>query len=200
MDKLEFRLKARGEFLKIVLLLLAAFFIYQGLEHLPTRYVLLLMKKRHVLDLSFLKSLSLLALGLTLSLALYLILLMKTTRLELGKVNLNISKGLFLRREDALNITAIQDVRKERSLLDMLLGLSKVIVFSKDPTDPKLKIRGLAQADADLFYEHVVLYSNRNMVEFMQGQSERRAFSKKQKLSKDPEWKKGLFDDSEEDN
>lgn len=192
------RLRARGEFLKIVTLLILAFLVYSHVDELPARYTLLLLKKKHIIDLALLKPLVLGCSLILVTLALYLALLMKTTVLDLGKVNLTRSHGIFFRSDDALNITSIQDVRKERTLLDMLLGISKIIIFSKDPTDPKLKIKGLKKSDADLFYEHIILYSNKNLVEYVQGQSERRKFNKKQNRKSDSSYK-GLIDDPEDE-
>ena len=198
-EHIRMSLKARGEFLKLLLLCAISFLLFSHLDEIPKTYVLKVMKKRHVIDLTYVKlGLQILS-GLVLGYALYLIALVKSTIVDFGRINLTLAKGLLLRCEDTLNLVIIQDIEKERSLLDMILGISKIIILSKDLTSPKLTLKGLTKADADRLYEHLILYSNRNMVEYLQGSAERKAYTKRQKLKEDPTWRRGLVSDDDTD-
>lgn len=57
--------------------------------------------------------------------------------------------GIFVRTEDALELRVIRDMAKMQSLLERFLcgGVGRIRIWSSDPSDPVLTIRGLRDYD-----------------------------------------------------
>ena len=68
-----------------------------------------------------------------------------TIRYRLTPHRLYFREGILVRREEALELVAIEDLSNTQTLVERLIcgGVGTVHVHSKDPTDPVLKLRGL---------------------------------------------------------
>ena len=202
MDSLKFNLKARGEFLKILLLVAIAVFICLKA---PDKVVVLkksipIAGKIKTIKVPIRPEIAQGVAGISILCALYLILLTKTTQVDAGRINFSLSRGLLVRSRDAMDITGITDFQKERTLLDMVLGISRVRIFSRDKTHPVLLLRGVANREADLFYDHITAYSNKSMVEYVQGHGERTRYNQKRNQPTDTKWdRKKLIDDGDDE-
>jgi uncharacterized membrane protein YdbT with pleckstrin-like domain len=193
MENLKFNLKARGQFLKILLCIGLAYFMFSASQqiHVPKQVQKKFLGKTRRIDLKVVNTSNVtlameVASGIFLLYGLYLIVVAKTTSIDIGNINLGMSRGVFVRDRDALDLTGITDFQKERTMLDMMLGISRLNIMSRDKTHPVLKLRGVSNKDADLVYDHLVAYSNRSMVEYVQGHQERSKYNK-QRGSQTPE-------------
>jgi uncharacterized membrane protein YdbT with pleckstrin-like domain len=51
--------------------------------------------------------------------------------------------GLFVKRVDNLDLLRVKDVQLRQGLLDRILGLGRIEVYSSDRTDPMLQMEGV---------------------------------------------------------
>jgi hypothetical protein len=56
---------------------------------------------------------------------------------------LEVRRGILFQQTDMLPLYRIVDVKMERSLLDMIFGTGRILIFSVDATDPKLVLKGI---------------------------------------------------------
>ena len=62
---------------------------------------------------------------------------LKSTRYEVTADRIEWSRGIFSRKIDNLDMFRVVDLRLQRSLLDCIVGIGTVTLFTKDQTDPE---------------------------------------------------------------
>lgn len=67
----------------------------------------------------------------------------KTVRYKITNYRIDIERGLLSRKIDTLELWHVEDIRMEQSILERILGVGTVTVFSHDDTTPQLPMRGL---------------------------------------------------------
>jgi hypothetical protein len=56
---------------------------------------------------------------------------------------LEVRRGVLFQQTDMLPLYRIVDVKSERSLIDMICGTGKILIFSVDGTDPRQILKGI---------------------------------------------------------
>jgi len=56
---------------------------------------------------------------------------------------LEVRRGVLFQQTDMLPLYRIVDVKAEKSLIDMICGTGKVLIFSVDATDPRQILKGI---------------------------------------------------------
>ncbi len=77
-------------------------------------------------------------------------LIRKSNRVRMTNRSLENECGVFSKKIDVMELWRIRDVRYKQSLLDRMLGIAHIEVFTKDVTTPHLEIVGLP-ASRDVF-------------------------------------------------
>jgi membrane protein YdbS with pleckstrin-like domain len=67
----------------------------------------------------------------------------KSTRYKITDRTIDMEKGLFSKTIDTLQLWRVRDLEFRQSLLERMLGIARIIVFTSDKTDPELVIDGL---------------------------------------------------------
>jgi uncharacterized membrane protein YdbT with pleckstrin-like domain len=179
MDQLTIFLKARGQFFKLLLGALVIAGAIYALNNYPKQISKKIHKKSVVIKMTYLPDIIEGIAAASLLYMIYIVLITKTTKLEVGRVNFVFTHGIFDRKKDALDITGIQDFTQEQNLFDMVLGVSTFTIISKDKTNPNLVLRGIGKSDGLALFEHINVYSNKNIVKYVQSQSDRENYRKK---------------------
>lgn len=86
-------------------------------------------------------SLILFALALVCFLAPFI--LARTTHYRISNYRIDFERGLLSKRIDTLELWHVDDIRFHQSLVDRILGVGTIEVFSSDETTPNLPLRGL---------------------------------------------------------
>ena len=77
-------------------------------------------------------------------------LLRRSTRVRMTNRSVENEQGVFSKKIDVLELWRIRDVRYKQSLLDRILGIAHIEVFTKDVTTPHFEIVGMP-ASRDMF-------------------------------------------------
>jgi membrane protein YdbS with pleckstrin-like domain len=85
--------------------------------------------------------LSLAVIGLVWILVLHLT--RKASRYKLTDRTIDYESGVFSKQIETLQLWRVQDIDFQQSLLERILGIARIRVFTKDVTDPELVLRGL---------------------------------------------------------
>lgn len=97
---------------------------------------------------------------------LYIYLKQKFTTYKLTDYDLEIKSGIL---DQKVNVTAwvhVDDEQKERTFLDLILGLGRVLITSKkDKSDPILLIKGLSNSDAEQMMNYIRKNAIKNLTE-----------------------------------
>lgn len=64
----------------------------------------------------------------------------------IGLETIRREKGLLSKKIDYIELYRVIDYREEQNLLQQLLGIKTIIIFSDDPSDPRMDIYGVAAA------------------------------------------------------
>jgi uncharacterized membrane protein YdbT with pleckstrin-like domain len=67
----------------------------------------------------------------------------KSTRVRISNRSVEYESGVFSKKIDVLELWRVRDVRYRQSLLDRILGIAHIDVFTKDVTTPHLEVVGL---------------------------------------------------------
>ncbi|HEX8911199.1 MAG TPA: PH domain-containing protein [Humisphaera sp.] len=67
----------------------------------------------------------------------------KTVRYKITNYRIDIDRGLVARRIDTLELWHVNDIQLNQGVLERILGVGTITVFSHDDTNPKLPMRGL---------------------------------------------------------
>lgn len=67
----------------------------------------------------------------------------RATRYRISDRTIDVEKGLFSRTIDTLQLWRVRDLEFRQTLLERMLGIARIIVFTADKTDPELVIVGL---------------------------------------------------------
>ncbi|MCC6558760.1 MAG: PH domain-containing protein, partial [Polyangiaceae bacterium] len=70
----------------------------------------------------------------------------KSLRYKITERTIDYETGLLSRRIETLQLWRVQDIDFRQSLLQRMLGVAEIRVFTKDTTDPELVLRGLPEA------------------------------------------------------
>jgi membrane protein YdbS with pleckstrin-like domain len=70
-------------------------------------------------------------------------LLRRSTRVRMTNRSVENEQGVFSKKIDVLELWRIRDVRYKQSLLDRILGIAHIEVFTKDVTTPHFEIVGM---------------------------------------------------------
>jgi membrane protein YdbS with pleckstrin-like domain len=70
-------------------------------------------------------------------------LLRRATRVRMSNRSVECETGVFSKKIDVLELWRVRDVRYRQSLLDRILGIAHIDVYTKDVTTPHLEVVGL---------------------------------------------------------
>jgi uncharacterized membrane protein YdbT with pleckstrin-like domain len=70
-------------------------------------------------------------------------LIRRSTRVRMTNRSVEYETGVFSKKIDVLELWRIRDVRYKQSLLDRILGIAHIEVFTKDVTSPHFEVVGL---------------------------------------------------------
>lgn len=94
-----------------------------------------------------------------------------TTTYSLNDIDLIIKKGILTTQDDQTPLTDIDDFFKRRNILERILGLATIQIFSKkDKTDPLLIIKGLHHEDAEGMINFFRKYNFKSITEYRMAQ------------------------------
>lgn len=110
---------------------------------------------------------------------LYYVILAKTTEFKLNFRCLQVESGVLNRTLDTIDLVSIKDQVIERPLLFRFLGLSRLIVISKDQTHPTLKISAVDSQKATLFFDYIRQNAYQNATEYWVAKDRRKRNEKK---------------------
>jgi hypothetical protein len=91
----------------------------------------------------------------------WFILVSKTTEYEITSNYIKTSYGVLSKNMDTMDMTNVKDVAIRRTILDRLLGISKVFIISKDKTNPVSAVFGLMKEDC----QHIFDFINENAID-----------------------------------
>ncbi len=74
----------------------------------------------------------------------------RSSRYKITDRTIDYESGVFSKRIETLQLWRVQDMDLSQSLLERILGIARIRVFTKDLTDPELVLRGLP-ASRELF-------------------------------------------------
>jgi membrane protein YdbS with pleckstrin-like domain len=72
----------------------------------------------------------------------------RSTRVRMTNRSVEYESGVFSKKIDVLELWRIRDVRYKQSLLDRILGIAHIEVFTKDVTSPHFEVVGLPASRA----------------------------------------------------
>lgn len=174
---LQVTLKARGELLKILFgLLIAAGATYLA-YNMPPVLTFKIIKKVIHLKMTYAPDIAFVVAALAALKSLYVIALAKSTVIEAGGRSLKYSRGIFIREDDPIDFTGIEDFKEQRSLLDLVLGIRKFKIKSK--VEGTLLLRGVSKEDAIDLFEHMNVHDNRNITDLVQSKAEKTAYEQR---------------------
>jgi len=67
----------------------------------------------------------------------------KTMRFKISNYRIDVERGLLSKRIDTLELWHVEDIRMQQSILERIMGVGTVTIFSNDDTTPQLPMRGL---------------------------------------------------------
>jgi membrane protein YdbS with pleckstrin-like domain len=67
----------------------------------------------------------------------------RTVRYRITNYRIDYGKGLLARDTDTMELWHVEDLRLHQGLLDRMLGVGTIIVYSHDDTTPQLHLQGL---------------------------------------------------------
>src|SRR5262249_14522061 len=70
----------------------------------------------------------------------------KSLRYKITDRTIDYEAGVFSKRIETLQLWRVQDIDFQQSLLERMLGMAQIHIFTKDRTDPELILRGLPDA------------------------------------------------------
>lgn len=96
----------------------------------------------------------------------WVVLQQKMTVYQLNDRNIIFTRGVINRTSDSTDLVAVRDHKLSRSLNDRILGLSKLVILSKDITDPEMPIHGIRAEDAQKMINFLRKYAFQNYTEW----------------------------------
>lgn len=73
----------------------------------------------------------------------YIRLKRKNERFKITTLNLEFEEGIFSKTVNNMEMWRVRDIKYMQSFLDRLLGVSKVLLITQDPTTPEILLEGL---------------------------------------------------------
>jgi membrane protein YdbS with pleckstrin-like domain len=67
----------------------------------------------------------------------------KSTKFKITTASIDTETGIFSRRIETLQLWRIKDIDLQQTFWERILGVARIMVFTKDVTDPVLTIMGL---------------------------------------------------------
>lgn len=74
----------------------------------------------------------------------------KSTRYRITDRTVDVERGIFSKVIDTLQLWRVRDLEYRQTLLERMLGIARILVYTTDKTDPELVIAGLP-ASRELF-------------------------------------------------
>lgn len=96
----------------------------------------------------------------------FVVLQQKMTVYQLNDRNIIFTRGVITRQSDSTDLVAIRDHKLTRTLHDRILGLSRLVILSKDITDPEMPIKGIKSEDAQMLINFLRKYAFQNYTEW----------------------------------
>lgn len=85
-------------------------------------------------------------------------------KVELSKIGVEFTYGIFSKTVESIDMHRIKDFTKKQSFSEQLLGLSTVTIHSTDQTTPTLVLKGLNVYDAQKVIDILQAYSSDSLV------------------------------------
>lgn len=98
--------------------------------------------------------------------AFFVFLQQKLTKYKLTDLFIERTHGVINRASDSTDLVSIKDQRLSRTLLDRVLGISRLLIISKDVTDPEMMIKGISSSDAQKIINFLRKYAFQNYTEW----------------------------------
>lgn len=95
-----------------------------------------------------------------------IILQQKSTLYQLNDRNFIFTRGVLVRESDSTDLVSIRDYKLTRTIHDRILGLSRLVIFSKDITDPEMPVKGIEAKDAQRIINFLRKYAFQNYTEW----------------------------------
>lgn len=90
----------------------------------------------------------------------------KSTLYQLNDRNFIFTRGVLVRESDSTDLVSIRDYKLTRTIHDRILGLSRLIIFSKDMTDPEMPVVGIEAREAQQIINFLRKYAFQNYTEW----------------------------------
>lgn len=110
---------------------------------------------------------------------LYLVTDVFTTKYTMDVLNLKFERGIFFRKTDSIDLVKIQDHDVTRNPIDLILGLKKIHLVSRDESLRKLTINGVGPDLADKVYEFIKINSTTTIAELRKSEELKRSKNEK---------------------
>lgn len=104
----------------------------------------------------------------------YIVLQQKMTTYQLNDRNIIYTRGVFVRESDSTDLVAVRDHKLISTIHDRILGLSRLIILSKDLTDPEMPIIGIEAKEAQQIINFLRKYAFQNYTEWRLAQERQR--------------------------
>lgn len=99
----------------------------------------------------------------------------KSTLYQLNDRNIVFTRGVLVRQSDSTDLVAIRDYKLTRTIHDRILGLSRLVIFSKDLTDPEMPVVGIEAKEAQMIINFLRKYAFQNYTEWRLAQERNKA-------------------------
>ncbi len=95
------------------------------------------------------------------------ILVIKNTKYEITKNFIISKKGVINLETNTLDIVKIKDIILKRSILNRILGLSNILLYTEDITDSRFPIYGIDKNIAQSIFDFINKHATENIVEYL---------------------------------
>ncbi|HYF48565.1 MAG TPA: PH domain-containing protein [Planctomycetota bacterium] len=75
----------------------------------------------------------------------YVILSIRSLKYKITNRLIEREQGIIFRRVDALDLARVKDVQLSHSLIDRMIGVGTIEIYSSDSSDPQLKLEAIPQ-------------------------------------------------------
>lgn len=111
----------------------------------------------------------------------FVVIQQKSTQYQLNDRNIIYTRGVLVRESDSTDLVSVRDYKLTRTIHDRILGLSRLVIFSKDLTDPEMPVVGIDSKEAQQIINFLRKYAFQNYTEWRlaQERTKRRQNSQK---------------------
>lgn len=104
--------------------------------------------------------------GLSIGYIIWVYLYQKMSSYSLNERNITYRRGVININDDSTDLTHIQDYKLSRNFAERLMGLSRVLVISRDKTHPEMLLTGLRKDDCEKLINFLRKYAFNSYVDF----------------------------------